>query len=121
MNAVEVTIDRAHVKQNECWRKHCASPLTTLVVARAETLIQQRIRCRNAGIRVQFDPSTAALTLRGVVGSYYQKQLAQEAVRHLERVSHVDNQLDVRELASQSHVGGDREATATPETDGESS
>ncbi len=120
MSPVELTIDRAHVKQNECWRR-CSAPLTTLVVVRAETLIQQRIRCRNADIQVQFDSSTSALTLRGVVGSYYHKQLAQEAVRHLERVSHVNNLLDVRELASRPHVGGDRETPATRETDGESS
>ena len=120
MSAVDVTTDHAYIiKQNGYWRKRLAAPLTVSVVARAETLIQQRIG--TADISVQFDPSTAALTLRGVVSSYYQKQLAQESVRHLGQVSHVMNGLEVCELATRPHVGGDRETTATPETDGESS
>lgn len=43
MSPVEVTIDRAHLKQNECWRERHSAPLSALVVVCAETLIQQRI------------------------------------------------------------------------------
>ena len=35
------------------------------------------------------------VTLRGIVNTYYQKQMAQEAVRHLEGVEEIENQLQV--------------------------
>lgn len=118
MNAVDLASERVPVHKNGFWRNRHAAPT---IADRAEALIRQRMHCRNADIRVQFDPSTSALTLRGVVSSYYQKQLAQEVVRHLEEVSQVINRLEVRELASRHYVGGKRDTTATRETDGESS
>mgnify|MGYP002622960656 CR=1 FL=1 len=121
MSALDVTTDHTYGNRNGCWRKRYAAPVISSTVSRAEDLLRERIRCRNADISVQFDPSRGTLTLRGEVGSYYQKQLAQEAVRHLEQVSHVVNRLDVRELIPQPDVAGGRRTTATPETDGESS
>ena len=35
------------------------------------------------------------VTLRGVVGSYYQKQMAQEALRHVDGVNEIYNELVV--------------------------
>ena len=35
------------------------------------------------------------VVLRGVVNSFFQKQMAQEAVRHVEGVESIENQLEV--------------------------
>ncbi|MEX0586673.1 MAG: BON domain-containing protein [Pirellulales bacterium] len=44
---------------------------------------------------VRCDGQPGHLVLRGVVNSYYQKQMAQEIVRRLDRESVIDNQLEV--------------------------
>ncbi|MCA9038486.1 MAG: hypothetical protein KDA91_25345 [Planctomycetaceae bacterium] len=69
---------------------------------------------------MQFDPSTGTLTLLGVVSSYYQKQLAQEAVRDLEQVSSFLNRLEVRSRISHPNLAVGLGTTAKPKTDGES-
>lgn len=45
--------------------------------------------------KLRFEASQGHVTLRGVVRSYYQKQMAQEALRELEGVEHIENQLEV--------------------------
>jgi osmotically-inducible protein OsmY len=45
--------------------------------------------------KLRFEAQQGKVVLRGVVNSYYQKQLAQEAVRRLEGVDAVENQLEV--------------------------
>ena len=45
--------------------------------------------------RVHFETRSGHVVLRGVVGSYYQKQMAQEAVRRLQGVAQVENCLEV--------------------------
>jgi osmotically-inducible protein OsmY len=45
--------------------------------------------------RLRIETQAGKVVLRGVVPSYYQKQMAQEAVRRLSGVSEVDNQLEV--------------------------
>ncbi|MBC8870152.1 MAG: BON domain-containing protein [Planctomycetes bacterium] len=44
---------------------------------------------------VRIETHAGHVVLRGVVGSYYQKQLAQEAVRTVDGVAGVENQLEV--------------------------
>jgi osmotically-inducible protein OsmY len=44
-------------------------------------------------VRIEMRPGR--VVLRGVVPSYYQKQIAQEVVRSVEGVERVDNQLQV--------------------------
>jgi len=44
---------------------------------------------------LRFETSDGRVTLRGVVGSYYQKQMAQEALRHIEGVTEIANELEV--------------------------
>jgi osmotically-inducible protein OsmY len=44
---------------------------------------------------LRFENNQGRVILRGVVGSYYQKQMAQEALRHVEGVSEISNQLEV--------------------------
>lgn len=45
--------------------------------------------------RLHLETSPGRVVLRGLVGSYYQKQMAQEALRGLEGVDEIDNQLEV--------------------------
>ena len=44
---------------------------------------------------LRFETSQGRVTLRGVVNSYYQKQMAQEAVRHIDGVDEIANELEV--------------------------
>lgn len=39
--------------------------------------------------------NSGVVVLSGTVDSYFQKQMAQEAVRHLDGVQQIDNQLEV--------------------------
>jgi osmotically-inducible protein OsmY len=44
---------------------------------------------------LRFETSEGRVTLRGVVDSYFQKQMAQEAVRHIDGVAEIANELEV--------------------------
>jgi osmotically-inducible protein OsmY len=44
---------------------------------------------------VRIEASDGRVTLHGTVHSYYQKQMAQEALRQLEGVQAIDNQIEV--------------------------
>ena len=44
---------------------------------------------------LRFESSDGRVTLHGTVHSYYQKQMAQEALRRLEGVQTIDNQIEV--------------------------
>ncbi len=44
---------------------------------------------------LRFEADAGRVTLKGTVSSYYQKQLAQEAVRKVSGVASVENQLEV--------------------------
>jgi osmotically-inducible protein OsmY len=44
---------------------------------------------------LRFENNQGRVILRGVVDSYYQKQMAQEALRHVEGVHEISNQLEV--------------------------
>ncbi len=48
-----------------------------------------------AGRNLQVEVHQDAVVLKGVVSSYYQKQLAQEAVRVIEGIKQVRNELEV--------------------------
>ncbi len=45
--------------------------------------------------KLRFETQQGRVVLRGTVASYYQKQMAQEALRRLEGVSEIENQLEV--------------------------
>lgn len=47
------------------------------------------------GRMLRFEADAGRVTLKGVVSSFYQKQLAQEAVRRVQGVAAVENQLEV--------------------------
>jgi osmotically-inducible protein OsmY len=47
------------------------------------------------GRQLYFETDQGKVVLRGTVGTYYQKQMAQEMVRSIEGVDHIENQLEV--------------------------
>jgi len=59
-------------------------------VARA---LEQSPHLVNRNLR--FEMSEGRVTLRGVVRSYYQKQMAQETLRRVQGISTIENQLEV--------------------------
>jgi len=44
---------------------------------------------------LKFETAQGRVTLRGVVATYFQKQMAQEAVRHIDGVQEIANELEV--------------------------
>jgi osmotically-inducible protein OsmY len=44
---------------------------------------------------LRFEMSDGRVTLRGVVDTYFQKQMAQEAIRHVDGVHEIANELEV--------------------------
>ena len=48
-----------------------------------------------AGRKLRFETSEGKVVLHGVVASFFQKQMAQEALRGLDGVQHIENQLEV--------------------------
>ena len=47
---------------------------------------------------LRFETEQGRVVLRGTVSSYYQKQMAQEALRRVEGVDSIENQLEVNWL-----------------------
>lgn len=45
--------------------------------------------------RLRFETHDGHVVIRGTVSSYFQKQMAQEALRNLEGVRAIDNELEV--------------------------
>lgn len=45
--------------------------------------------------KLRFETSEGRVVLRGTVASYFQKQMAQEALRRIEGVEAIENQLEV--------------------------
>jgi osmotically-inducible protein OsmY len=45
---------------------------------------------------VHFNTDEGKITIQGSVESYFEKQMAQEAVRHIEGIQSIENQLEVR-------------------------
>ena len=48
-----------------------------------------------AGRSLRSETRAGRVVLHGVVGTYYQKQMAQEAVRRIDGVEFIDNRLEV--------------------------
>ena len=44
---------------------------------------------------LRFETSAGRVTLRGVVNTYFQKQMAQEALRHIDGIHEIANELEV--------------------------
>lgn len=63
------------------------------LVERVTSVLEQNPHVPHRHLR--FEASQGQVVLRGVVRSYYQKQMAQEAVCGVEGVQMVENQLEV--------------------------
>ncbi|HXT61066.1 MAG TPA: BON domain-containing protein [Pirellulales bacterium] len=63
------------------------------LVERVSSVLEQSPHVPHRNLR--FEASQGQVVLRGVVRSYYQKQMAQEAVGNVEGVEAVENQLEV--------------------------
>jgi osmotically-inducible protein OsmY len=48
-----------------------------------------------ANRKLRFETQQGRVTLRGVVNTYFQKQMAQESLRHIEGVAEIANELEV--------------------------
>lgn len=48
-----------------------------------------------SGRSVRLETDAQRVVLRGVVGSYYQKQMAQEALRQIDGIGQIENELEV--------------------------
>ncbi len=48
-----------------------------------------------SGRTLRFEAEEGRVTLRGVVNTYFQKQMAQEAVRKVDGVLEIENELEV--------------------------
>jgi osmotically-inducible protein OsmY len=67
--------------------------MTTHLQDRVEKAIQQAPHLNRQSLR--FEAQEGHVTLRGTVGSYFHKQMAQEAVRHVDGVNVISNELQV--------------------------
>jgi len=52
-----------------------------------------------SGRNLRFEMAEGRVTLRGVVRSYFQKQMAQEALRRVDGVEEIHNELEVAAVA----------------------
>ena len=48
-----------------------------------------------AALKLRFETKEGRVTLRGEVGTYFQKQMAQEALLRIDGLAGVDNELEV--------------------------
>ncbi len=67
----------------------CKTPLSDKVVTALEG--NPYLTRRN----LRFEASEGRITLRGVVRSYFQKQMAQEALREVDGIEEIYNELEV--------------------------
>lgn len=67
--------------------------LDAALATRVSSLLDQNTYL--PGRHLDFEAQQGRVIIRGVVRSYYQKQMAQEIVRGIEGVSEIENQLEV--------------------------
>ncbi|HVX64599.1 MAG TPA: BON domain-containing protein [Pirellulales bacterium] len=63
------------------------------LVERVSSVLEQNPHVPHRNLR--FEASEGQIVLRGIVRSYYQKQMAQEAVGGIDGVQTIENQLEV--------------------------
>ncbi len=70
------------------------------------------IGCRNHNLRIETEQGH--VTLLGVVSSYYQKQMAQEALRRVDGVESIENHLEVNWDTSEGQRASGPESAQRP-------
>lgn len=76
-------------------RRDCASKATENVADRAKALVAKHPVLGGRPTVLDFRVEGEVLTIRGAVPSFYLKQVLQSALRELEGVKRVNNQVDV--------------------------
>ena len=61
--------------------------------ARVSTALQRNPHV--TGRNLHFQTDEGRVTLQGVVDSYYEKQMAQEALRHIDGINEIANEVEV--------------------------
>jgi osmotically-inducible protein OsmY len=69
------------------------SPVDQALNERVFTALERSPYLSHRNLR--FENSNGRVTIRGVVNSYYQKQMAQEVLRRVDGVAHITNELEV--------------------------
>ncbi len=69
------------------------SPVSIPITANAQRLLEERLLSATRQIRLEY--REGIMFLRGHLPSFYQKQLAQEAVRNLDGVQQIVNEIEV--------------------------
>ena len=67
--------------------------INTTLHYRVFSALEENVHLR--GRRLHLEADQGRVTLRGVVRSYFQKQMAQEAIRHVDGVNEITNELEV--------------------------
>jgi osmotically-inducible protein OsmY len=67
--------------------------IETTLHHRVNNALEESVHLR--GRQLRFEADRGRVTLRGVVRSYFQKQMAQEAIRNLDGVHEIANELEV--------------------------
>jgi osmotically-inducible protein OsmY len=60
---------------------------------RVDTALEQNPYVRRRDLR--FETHQGRVILRGIVNTYFQKQMAQESLRHIEGIDEIENELEV--------------------------
>jgi len=67
--------------------------MDTVLIDQVHTALEQSPYV--TGRKLRFESEHGRVTLRGVVQSYFQKQMAQEALRRIEGIQEIFNELEV--------------------------
>ena len=70
--------------------------INTTLHHRVFNALEENVHLR--GRQFYLEAEQGRVTLRGVVRSYYQKQMAQEAIRNLDGVNEITNELEVCQI-----------------------
>lgn len=92
-------------------REQCASSISNRQEKHAEALFKSHAHFGGANHSVKVRCFDGRLYLSGKLPSYYLKQLAQEAVRSIEGITNVENQIVVESPAAEVKTGGKRTST----------
>lgn len=71
------------------------------IATKIDSPLEDKVLCalernpRLARRNLRFETEQGCVTLRGVVRTYYEKQIAQETLRHIEGIDRICNELEV--------------------------
>jgi len=69
--------------------------ITDTLVEQVQSAILTNPYLAGRKLRFEAEPQAGRVVLQGTVGTFYQKQMAQEALRRIDGVREIENQLEV--------------------------